>query len=56
MPTGCRVLYRTNPDEFADLTCALISKRARFAPALDAKGTPVKSFYISNVRWVMGDW
>ena len=56
MPAGCRVLYRTNPDEFADLTCALISKRARFTPALDAKGTPVKSFYINNVRWVMGDW
>jgi TonB family protein len=55
-PTGCRVLYRTNPDEFADLTCSLIIKRARFSPALDAKGTPVKTFYINNARWVMADW
>ncbi len=52
MPRGCRVLYRTNPDEFADLTCQLITKRARFKPALDAQGKPVKSFYINNVRWM----
>ncbi len=53
---GCRVLYRTNPDEFADLSCKLISKRAKFAPALDAKGKPVKSYYISQIRWQSGEW
>lgn len=56
-PTGCRVLYRTNPDEFADLSCKLLMKRARFTPALDAAGKPVKSFYINNIRWVAdGGW
>lgn len=49
---GCRILFRTRPDEFADLTCRLISRRARFNPALDAEGKPVKWFYINQVRWV----
>jgi TonB family protein len=53
---GCRILYRTNPDEFADLSCQLISKRAKFTPALDAKGAPVKSFYINQIRWQSGEW
>lgn len=55
-PTGCRVLNRTNPDDFADLSCKLLMKRARFTPALDGAGKPVKSYYINNIRWVMGDW
>ena len=53
MPSDCRVLYRTNPDEFADLTCQLLLKRARFAPALDSANKPVKTFYINEVRWLM---
>ena len=51
-PSGCRVLYRTNPDEFADLLCELLMKRARFKPAIDAAGKPAKSFFISTIRWV----
>jgi hypothetical protein len=51
--TGCRVLYRTNPDDFADRTCALLSKRAKLAPALDAAGKPVKSYFIGKVRWIL---
>jgi hypothetical protein len=49
---GCHVLYRTNPDTFADLTCKLLSRRAKFAPALDAQGAPVRSFYVGKVRWL----
>lgn len=51
---GCRVLYRTNPDDFADLTCKILMKRARMAPALDAAGKPVRSFYVNKVRWRAG--
>lgn len=49
---GCRVLFRTSPDDFADLTCKLLQKRARMSAALDAAGKPVKSFYIGRVRWL----
>lgn len=54
--SDCRILYRTNPDSFADLSCKLIKERARFTPALDSNGSPVKSFYISQVRWQSGAW
>jgi len=50
---GCYVLHRTNPDDFADLTCRLIRQRAKFSPALDRDGKPVKSFFISKVRFVI---
>lgn len=48
---GCSILFRTNPDEFADTTCKNIAKRAKLLPALDAKGAPVRSYYIQKVRW-----
>lgn len=51
---GCRVLYRTNPDNFADLSCKLVRQRARMTPALDAAGKPVKDYYINTIRWVAG--
>lgn len=54
VPYGCRILYRTNPDQFADLSCQLLMRRARFKPALDANGKPVKSFYINRILWVSG--
>lgn len=50
---GCRVLFRTDPDRFADTTCRLLSERARFNAALDAAGTPVPWYYINRVRWVV---
>lgn len=54
--SACRILYRTNPDEFADLSCKLLMQRAKMAPALDAQGKPVRSFYISQIRWQAGEW
>lgn len=51
---NCRILFRTNPDSFADLSCKLLRDRARFLPALDSGGKPVKSYYLGQVRWVAG--
>lgn len=51
-PDGCKVLYRTNPDEFADLSCKLLLKRAHFKPALDAQAKPVRWYYINSIRWL----
>lgn len=52
---GCYVLHRTNPDDFADLTCKLLAKRAKFLPALDKDGNPLRSFFISKARFVIPD-
>lgn len=50
---NCHILSRTNPDEFADLSCRLLTRRARFEPALDAAGDPTRSFFIDTVRFVI---
>lgn len=51
---GCHVLARTNPDDFADLVCKLIQKRAGFTPALDAAGKPVRSYFVGSMRFMIG--
>jgi TonB family protein len=51
---SCHVLSATKPSDFELATCRGITKRARFAPALDAKGQPVRSFHVNTVRWLAG--
>lgn len=52
MVEGCHILHRTDPDQFADLSCKLITKRAKIGPALDAAGKPVRSFYVTKILWL----
>lgn len=54
--TNCRILSQTRPEGFADLTCRLITQRARFSPALDSERNPVKAFWVNSVRWVTGNY
>lgn len=49
--TACHVLYRTDPDGFADHTCNLMMKRAHMAPAIDALGKAVRSYFIGKALW-----
>ncbi len=51
---GCFVLSRTSPDEFADITCRSVARRARLQPALDAAGKPMRSFWVVKVHWLAG--
>lgn len=51
---GCYVLARTSPDDFADVTCRAVSRRAKMRPALDAEGKPVRSFFVTKVHWLAG--
>ena len=50
---GCHVLHRTNPDSFADLTCKRIGQRARFRPARDKDGKPLRSYYVNKARFII---
>lgn len=50
---GCHILHRTNPDQFADISCKLITQRAKLSPALDASGKPVRSFYVTKILWLI---
>jgi hypothetical protein len=49
--TDCKVQTSIKPVDFDTLSCALIQKRARFSPALDASGKPVASYYVNSVNW-----
>jgi hypothetical protein len=51
---GCSILSQAGESDFAETTCKLLSKRARFSPALDADGKATRSYYISSVRWTVG--
>jgi hypothetical protein len=53
-PTACEVQRSYNDKKFDEVTCAILLRRARFAPAMDAKDQPVPSFYLNTVRWTMG--
>ncbi|MFM6933305.1 MAG: TonB family protein [Novosphingobium sp.] len=48
----CSILSSTKSDYFQSATCAGLTKRARFAPAVNADGKPVRSFYVNAVRWL----
>ena len=52
--TNCAVQSAIAKGNFAELTCELLKRRARFDPARDATGTAVGSYYVGKVRWIMG--
>lgn len=49
--SSCKIQSSTRPKEFDDVVCAQVMKRARFNPALDAAGKPVKSFWRQTVNF-----
>ena len=48
----CEVLDGISQSDFAKATCDTIMKRGRFKPALGQSGQPVRSFWVSSVRWL----
>ena len=55
-PDRCEVLWSTGNKRFDNVTCSLIMRRARFAPALDEAGNPTYgSFHNINNFWQPGE-
>ena len=52
-PASCHIQSTTRPKEFDKAVCGSLMKRARFAPALDAEGKPLASFYRNSVRFAL---
>lgn len=50
---SCAVQSADGHRDLRELTCDLIKSRARFRPALNAAGKPVKSYWLSSVRWTV---
>ena len=51
--TSCHIQQSTRPAEFDKKVCDIMSRRARFDPALDAAGRPVRSYWRSSFRFMM---
>jgi Gram-negative bacterial TonB protein C-terminal len=52
-PASCHIQSTTRPKEFDNAVCGSLMRRARFAPALDADGQPLVSFYRNTVRFAI---
>jgi TonB family protein len=49
---GCHVLVATGVPALDAMGCAVIQERGRFKPALDARGKPVRSTYVTPpIQW-----
>ena len=49
--SDCRIVKSSGSPSLDAATCAIITARARLAPARDAKGSPVRSLTASSVIW-----
>ena len=47
----CSVTRSSGSSELDDTTCKLITRRARFTPAIDGDGKPTTGSFSSSVRW-----
>jgi hypothetical protein len=52
--TACHIQATTRLKEFDDAVCKALMKRAKFAPAIDAEGQPLASYYKNTVRFEIG--
>lgn len=52
---GCTVVRSAGHYALDDATCDILSQRARFSPARDARGRPVKAIVRRVVRWQLPD-
>jgi TonB family protein len=52
-PTDCFIQESTRPKGFDDAVCKAMMTRARFDPALDKDGKPIKSYWRTAVRFQM---
>ena len=52
-PTACEIQRSYSGELFDKASCKGLMARARFAPALDADGKPIASYFASTIKWIM---
>lgn len=55
VPEKCEIVFSSGHADLDATTCQLLSKRARFTPATDAKGKAVTGRYTNRIRWQIPD-
>lgn len=51
--TGCEITGSSGSADLDATTCAKVSSRARFVPALGGDGMPTTGSYAGSVRWIL---
>ena len=51
--TGCSP--SGGPSSLQQVTCRIVTSRARFSPAQDANGNPISSTYTQSIRWQIAE-
>lgn len=51
--TGCSVTGSSGSSTLDEATCRLVSRRARFRPAIGGDGQPTNDTFSSRIRWVL---
>lgn len=49
----CQITSSSGHPDLDQATCANVTRRARFKPAVDSSGNPVQDTYSNRVRWVI---
>lgn len=55
VPTGCRIQISSGHSILDQASCSVWMRRARFAPATDAKGQAIPGRYAVRVAWILAD-
>ena len=50
---SCDVTSSSGSSDLDDATCANVTRRARFTPAMDGEGNPTTGSYSNRIRWVI---
>ena len=51
--SGCTVTSSSGSPDLDEATCANVTRRARFNPAMDGEGNPTTGSYSGRIRWVI---
>lgn len=51
--TSCEVTSSSGSSDLDEATCSNVTRRARFAPAMDGEGNPTSGSYTNRIRWVI---
>jgi TonB family protein len=54
-PESCHITWTSGFAQLDQYSCAAFLKRARFDPARDAKGQPIRAAYSNRFRWELPD-
>ena len=53
LPESCKVTESSGSPDLDEATCSNVLRRAKFKPATDSEGKPIKGTYDGKFRWII---